>query len=380
MERILSLVVALLFSCTLLAEGKEVQFAGLAFITEHQDVGATFPHAQRFLREESLNALLWEKLSSLQNSSFILKADHLADITRSDSVIVLAIALDAEIISTEKIDGLYKVIAGISGQALFFDFKQQAVVASYPINVEHRLSFEAEPTEQQRFDAIRDVLFRTDENGLIGHAVNTLSAAKLRFGDGARLGIGSVSILDEARDHLPGYLRENPRRAETMVAQAFIRFLSESHQVSILPYTKGHAIGNRMATRLANGQVFNLEVPEADFSFDLTLERFKKAQFAQVAAGASWIYGAAVSVSLTEPLSGKKYLHARFKNGETKRIPSSQETIDDWPSFQESLFGLLTKLSNSFKEPRNDWARSASDNKSIADQLEATEKVIQLCK
>lgn len=373
-------VTLLLCSGALAQEPLEVQFAGLAFVTEHQDIGETFPYTQQLVNSQALNAQLWTNLAALDNPALKLTADSLADITRSDSVIVLAIALDGETVSSERIDGRHKLIASLSGQALFFDFKQQTLVASYPIGVERRDNFEVEPTEEQKRESVRALLYGTSENGLIGDAVKKLRNAAPTTHSGARIGLTSVSISPEALTFLPPYLQSNPRRAERMLAQTYIRFLSESHQIALLPYTKGDAIGNRMAMRLANGQVFNLQIPEPDYAFTLHLDRLKKARFGESAAGTSWIYGAAMNVTLTEPLSAKQYLQARVKYGTTKTVPSSQETLDDGPPFNEAMQGLLFELSNAFKQPNSDWARKATDDKSFAEQLAASEKVIQRCK
>src|SRR5690606_16397617 len=254
------------------------------------------------------------------------------------------------------------LLVDIAAQLLFFDAKQQIVVSTYPIVLEHIDVFGSEPDAEQKLNAVRNVLLGTGENGLFGYTAKSLVSATPSSKDGARLGVRNVQVTSDALAAFPASMQKDPRRAATMLAQDFTRFLAKSQQVAVLPYVKGDAIGNRMATRLANGQVFNLAIPEPDFAFDLTLERLKKVQYGQSAAGTSWIYGSLLRIALTEPLSGKQYLDASFKNGETKSVPVTQTVIDDWPSYHESISGLLTKLTIAMGDPKDPWAQRASDN------------------
>jgi hypothetical protein len=286
-----------------------VQFAGLAFISEHQDVQDTFPFSKKVVDQfangdSSLDRKLWLNVSAVDNPSFTLISDHLANLNSSDTAIVLALALDRETIATEKIGDTYKLLVDISAQALFFDFKQASIIASYPMVLENISAYKEPPTEAQKLEVVRALLSSTDGNSLLDYATQVLKSVTVNPKIGSRLGIRHVSVDPVAQAVLPPELRDNSHRVEVMLAQEFSNFLVKNQHVSVLPYTTGEAIGNRMSTRFANGQVFNLKIPEADFTFDLTLQGFKKVQFGQSVAGTSWVYGAFLKTTLSEPLSG----------------------------------------------------------------------------
>lgn len=361
-----------------------VQFAGVAFISEHQDVNDAFPLSKKVYdqlvnTDASLDHTLLSNVSAIDNPSFVLTSDHLANLNGTDSAIVLAFSLDRETTATEKIGDSYKLLVDISVEALFFDFKQTSIIASYPMVLESISVYKEPPTDAQKLEVVRAILSGTDSNSLPSYAVHTLKNITVNSKIGSRLGIRHVSIDSAAQTILPPELRDNSHRAEVMLAQQFSNFLVKNQHVSVVPYTTGEAIGYRMSMRFANGRVFNLKLPEADFTFDLTLQGFKKVQFGQSAAGTSWVYGAFVTVTLSEPLSGKEYLNSTFKNGETKSVPATQANVEDWPGYQESLLGLFNKLTLAFSDPASDWLAHATSEKTISQQLRSTKKVIEQC-
>ena len=107
-----------------------------------------------------------------------------------------------------------------------------------------------------------------------------------------------------------------------MVSEA----ISTRAGVPIIPYTKGHAVGNVFPMRVSDGTVYNLKLPDPDYAISVDLSNVKKVQFGQVAAGSSFIYGTFATVKIELPGMGTRYLDSSFKNGETKVVPLPRPT------------------------------------------------------
>jgi hypothetical protein len=210
--------------------------------------------------------------------------------------------------------------------------------------------------------------------------VASLEAVSIRERFGARIGVEQVIIGEKATPHLPEFLRESPRAAQVMVAQSFSKFLSKNQRVSVLPYTKGHAIGNKMSARFSDGRVYTLEIPEPDYSVDLDLRGFKKVEFDKRSSGTSWIYGAYLGIKVYESLTQKVFAELSLKNGVTKLVPASQTSVDDWAAFQESLQSLMEETTQQIDDPKRSWAKSHSADKSAVKHLKNLQPVMEACR
>ena len=79
-------------------------------------------------------------------------------------------------------------------------------------------------------------------------------------------------------------------------------------------------------------------------------------------------------------LSGRVYLDSEFKNGEVKLVPASQQGVDDFPAYTDSLRGLFTKLSNAMAAGGDPWLADAASAKDISQQIIAAKEVLNSCK
>ena len=132
--------------------------------------------------------------------------------------------------------------------------------------------------------------------------------------------------------------------------------------------------------RISDGEVFMLKLPEADYTIALDVPRFRKIKSGESAAGASYIYGAYAHVDIQEPVSGKHYLNADFKNGEVKLVPVTQSSVDDFPAYHDAIKGLFAKLSDNLAGNRTDWLSSATDTSGINKQITSTQELLKSCK
>ena len=213
---------------------------------------------------------------------------------------------------------------------------------------------------------------------MVGHFLHQLESASLPTAATRRVRVSNVLVDPEALSALPRYLG-GAGVAETWLADQFSAAVLEKTGVPILPYSKGYAVGNTMSARVADGTVYTLTIPEADYSISLELQSLKKVKFGQVAAGTSFIYGGFVHLLVQEQLSQHRYFDSVLKNGETKVVPATQSTVDDWPAFQDSITGLFKKFSATVGGNDEKWIRSSTAAADVMQQVTATRTVLKSC-
>jgi len=363
-----------------------VNFAGFAYVGDSDTTTVSYPYTTALEAEAHdgvsvLDAALRHAVSGVTNDTFTLVFDQLSSVkSGSGSAIVLAFALDRETVSVEQIAQDYKLLVELSGQALFVDFRELAVVASYPVVVQFIDVKSSPPSNDDVAATVRDLYLGTGPDGIFSNFSKTLANVRLNTAVQRRLRVTKAVMSDEAWAALQRTDAESRATLEAGLAQDFSKFLSANQQVPVLPPSKGHAIGNRMATRFADGSVYMLRIPEADYAIELSLDELRKVEYAKTAVGTSFVYGAFLSVNVLEPLSGKTYFDARLRNGATKVVPATQVSVDDAAAFQDTLLALMDKFTSALGKPDPGWAEKHTGDKTNVRQMKALDEVLLSCR
>lgn len=363
-----------------------VSLAGFSYSGDAQSIAARFPYTQRFnqamaAQGATTDKVLGQMLASTKIDNFTLQQGELAQLKGRDQAVAVSMVMTSETVSYERFGGLYKLFINLRGQALFFDFKSMTILRSYPITVAYLDVLGAPPSDAVLDDRVRKLFLGDgDKAGLLQRFASQLSVATLPEHVPRFLQVGKVSISPEARNELPEAFKATPTTAETWLADQLSEMIATRAGVPVLPYAKGYAIGNSMAMRFADGTVFNLKIPEADYVFSVDLTQFKRVKTGESAAGASFVYGSFVDLKLVEPVSGRSYLDAKIKNGEVKLVPATQSEIDDFPSYSVSLRSLFSKFTSVLGGKDDPWVKSAVTASDINAQISATKTVLQSCK
>lgn len=372
------------------AEELKVFYAGFAFIGDSADVKTLYPHSYRISQEKvagSGQTLLEKRLieaargATPPNYKFEYGD---ADLEKNQGL-VLALALDRENATVEKIGDDYKIVFDLSAQILVVDFKNAiSLVASFPIAIQLiDVSIGKEPDEEHLHRRFRE-LYLSDTHGglnLVSEFQKTLNRQPIKTKYSNRIKVAKAEISEEFLSIMPEPLRRNPQMASILMGQLFSKYLSANQLVSVLPFTLGQAIGGKMTTRFANGSVYNLRVPEPDYEIDLSMLKVKKVEFDKKASATSWIYGIYVGVSAFQRELGKSYLDAKFKQAVTKVVPASQTTVDDWAAYYEAsaqLFSGVTKQMN--EHPSKNWIKSHTKDENSREGLTKMSEVLEKCR
>lgn len=384
--RIIGCIVVLSIANPSLASTPDVYWSGFAFEGDFSAIEHRYPHSKLLSdRMEDdrpvLDTRLEAILQGIENNTFQIVIGKLGSIgPDAPSSIALAFVLDRETVSVEHIGDKYKLLVAISAQALFFDFKERAVVSTFPMSLIYVDVQDTQPTEADKATLVENLYLGSLKANVFDEFAKVLATAKLNTAVTRRIQVTVAAIDPTVVEFLPPFWQKDPKDFGAFISQQFGRSLSENQNVPVLPFTKGHAIGNRMSAIFANGDVYSLAIPEADYSVSLSLEKLVKKEYAKVPAGTSYIYGAYMEVKVEELFSGRSYFENTIKNGAYKVVPATQKTVDDWPAYQDSLLGLIDTLTAELSDPSKEWAKKHIGDGSKRKDLKSFGKVVQSCR
>ena len=385
MRVLISCICIVIFSLSnyVYAENKtNVFYAGFSFVGNHSDNQRLYPHSvalSKELDEKGLPILeqaLYSKVKSVSREDVVFVADELGDY-RDGNALTMAFAVDWENIAIEKIGDLYKIVIDLHAQILLFDYSEKKVIGSYPVAIQIRDAQNKKPSDEYIRSVIRSIYLNNNYDvNIFDEFTDRLSTVPVKASFGQHLQITSVTIEDKAVKHMPFSELAEKQAFQTLVAQNFGKYLSLNQNVSLLPYSKGEAIGSKMALRFSNGDIFNLTIPSPDYGIDLFVRGFKKVKAGETNAKVAWVYGSYLRIHVEQPDFKKVYLDIPFKNAAVKEVPKSQSTIDDWTAFQESLFAFFHEFSKQISSPSKKWLKSSTKEKDAKKQLAAFNKIL----
>ena len=367
------------------AQDNTVYFAGVAFTSAAANIQEVFPHASEALPSTgivTLNQQIQQQLRA-QPSHLDVVFDGLGSIKDSSKSTALALGIDSETTSVEHIGDLYKLRVEIAAQALFFDFKEKQVLGSFPFTIEYIDTSPTLPNAAQiQEDYGRMIFGAQGQHSLASQFVSTLANIQIPNAASKHLRVTSVTLGPKALEYIHDAAPQlDSAEIQHQVAQSFSKSLVNNQHISVLPYSSNQAIGSSMAARFIEGDAYQLKIPAADYEIHLNVAGFKKIDHAQSAAARVLLYGAFVDVTVTEPLSGKIYFSQRIKQGETKTVPVTQTTFEDWASARDTLLVLFDNFTKALSPGHSDWVKSGlPDTPQAKSQLSSLSELVLSCR
>lgn len=384
--RVLAWLCAALFISST-AQATDVHFAGLAFSGDGQSIPTRFPYTKRYLNglerdKVRVASVVYKAMAANKPANFDLAPlAAQANLRGEQQTIVVALVLNNETVSLERFGSVAKFFVQLRGQALFFDFKSMSVLRAYPLSFAYIDLLDHYPDESEIDERIRVVFNGTDKKpGLYSRFAAAVHKATLPGQTPCFLQVGNVSVSPEAVKGLPDTLTSVKGASETWLADMLAEAISNRTGVPMLPYAKGYAVGKVMSMKVADGEVYNLKMPEADYAFSLALTGVKKVELQKTAAEAAFVYGAYATVRFDEPFSNKNYLDLALKNGETKLVPSTQDWVDDIPPYADAMRGLFNKLGENLAGNTTPWLKTAATGNNVDRQIQQTTEKLKSCK
>lgn len=339
----------------------DVFFAGLAYLGDFEYIDSSYPlsialNDTQYLKKigkKSIDATLLEKIDASPPKH--IRVNHtLGDLNRSKSI-GLAVAIDRELVSVEQFntsDVFTKIIVDISAQLLFYDFDTMTLIKDVPLSFAFNHILEGKQEVSKEVQAqLAERLYFAEPDGFLNKIVETLRELSLEEISPIRFQLTQIGIHERVIEQLK--CCRNDDQFRQYLGQYFSAQLSAQHQLSVLPYNRGYALGNQLPGRFANGNIFTLTMPEPDFEFDLQLKNVSKQ-----ADDGKIIYGAQLWFKFHEPFREQTYIQGDYRYGVHKIAADNQVLTDDWAAWEDALEGLLDALVAQLGAPQRVWHKT----------------------
>jgi len=377
------LVLLLLFHTTLaFAQPTRLHFAGMGFMGQFSGKNTLYPYTARIMvdDEQKLQKSLWQRVKAVKNPSFQIDMDSLGDYKKGDAL-TLAFALEYENIGFEQIGDNYKIDIDLRANILIFDFKELQVVASYPVAIQLRDLSDHQPSGEELLQKIRGLYLNEKGLNIFAEFSDRLSTLKFKPHFNNTLKVRNVTIEKAALPVIPKKSETRKKiEYEVQLAQTFSSFLTKNQNVSVLPYSKGHAIGNKMALQIANGDVYNLKIPDETYAIDITLRKFSKTNIGGNDYKSVWGYASYFAFKVSIPGEDKNFVDAKFRGLVTKSIlKDTSHAVYDWAIYSESINKLFDEFTQHISQPDQDWLKGVTATKNIVAQMDKFNEIIKSC-
>ena len=352
MQKIILIVLMVMFFTPASFASQDVKYAGFAFVGNAKDISVNFKYSSqinamkdeqgRSIFDREVQKFFKDNASTMPGVNILMGED-------SKTKLAVALALTRENISVVNIDDVYKVVVSLSCNVTFLDFDGMKVAATYPIYLEYIDVQQNQPDEDYKINLVKKLYFSDD--------FSILKILKERW---RKIGLKNEAILtmkllnvnleDEAKDKLTVY-KDNFGAFESLLAQRFSDALSSKLNVSVLPYAKDY-LGGRMSLVFSDARMQDFQIPTSSYGIDLTLRKLTKEFYKEGVGDNAFLYGAYTTVKIYDPDLGKIYWEQKVKYGAVKNIPKLQKTTDDYSVFDEMTGLVVGEIIKTIKEDK----------------------------
>ena len=333
-----------------------VYFAGVSFLGDHRFIDTNYPVATALNKatpeqpQAALDKAFFELLSAQSATLPFSLSRNLANY-KSGPAIAMTLAIERESISIETFEDYRKVVAETSAQVLFFDFQAMRLIASIPVDIARNdvinLNASLDKARTDNLTALYQPTSNAD-NSLLSVASGHIRQFGLPKEGVLRFKVHAVNIGEKASPLVPERVQHDA--LAQVFGQYFTAQLTHLGGLNMIPYTKGYAIGNKMAGRMANGDVYTLTLPEADYVFTVDISNFK-----HIAQPNKHLFASRVKFTAKEATRSDAMLDDYFHAAVAKLVSDQQTYIDDWAAYEDALETVLSDLAQQLSAPEKKW-------------------------
>ena len=382
------LVLAISLQCHLVS-AKEVLFAGVAFTGNANQRELLYPWAEKLAQEKNtenlsvLDIAVREAMQDFSSESLQLKYDQAKD-TRSGSTITLAFGLGGESMELVKFKSEVIAIYRIMTRIVVFDWAsdQKKLIASFPLQIVYQDVSPHAPTAEQQEQVFRRLYTDTGWDGNVFQSLKAkLQQTQIKEKYGLYMGVGKVKLGAEAQT-LMSQAGVDAQTYETSIAQTLESVLSYELGVGLVPYTTGEAIANTMALRFSDARVFNLRLPESDYSVNFMVKNFRHVE--RESSRVSQVFIAAYArpqVALNAGAQGTFYFDDDVKHINSLAF-SAQENVDldYWSAYQTALRTLMVRFAKATQQSDPKIVKDLSPEKDLTTAFAQLKTIVEKCK
>ncbi|WP_321392648.1 hypothetical protein [uncultured Desulfuromusa sp.] len=276
-----------------------------------------------------------------------------------------------ELVSHEQVGDVYKVIGEVSGQLVFFDFSTMSLIENYPVSMakNHVVNL-SKNVKSEGEKILADVYLGThDHESILNLAAKILSEIKINESTGVRFQVKNIKISENVINTLNK--KTNIDKLRKYVGYFFSSRLKNKYDVVVLPFLKDYSVSNTMSGRFSNGDIYNLKVPEPDYSFNISIKKIKKKQF----KNSNMIYACQIHFTMEDTFQNSKYIDGYYHYSVPKLLLDNQENTDDTSAYIDAIESLLDELVIQLAKPNKKWLKLHGGNNTSYDQFNAKRRL-----
>ena len=360
-----------------------VQVAGFSFSNDYSHSDYFYPMTKQISQENNLDKIFAGYVKKIKNKDIKFAFEQSGN--KNDNSIAMTFSVNKESkIVTKLSDKQWKIVVVLDSQILFFDFNQMKVINTIPLTVTYIGVENKEPTNEDLKKILEGLLVGNNPNvttNVFKVASQRIADIKIKEKYGNRIKVGNVIISDNAKNIIESN-KGNVSGYKMLVAQSFSKNLAEKQGVAVLPFTFGESIGNKMTLTFSDLRVYNLEVPEADYLVDITIDNFKTSDNKLSATALTRFFAVFSKIKFYQPDTNKVYMNSKIRHIQQKTMSTTEVTSDlfGYGATTEDLFVQFLKNINYVD---SDWLDNAvaPDLKSkTKDEMKAVSALLQKCK
>jgi hypothetical protein len=380
-----SLCLSLLLFHSISYANDSIIYSGFSFVGNYSENQERYPYATELLSETAENGMpvLDYALREVMTQHY-QRPEKLIDSQKDvDSGTTLALAFGLSQESVEKVGWknknlyVYRVLA----QVMIFDFNQKLLLANFPAMLQHQEIDKNVRDVQAHRKVFKQIYLDTHnkEKSIFYEWVTRLNSIVIKGSYPFFLKVESLEADPDLLKQLPKHLSQSAYISE--IVQLFETVLSKEQGVSLVPYTKGQAVGAKMPMRFSDATVLQLELPAADFLFEINLHSFKH-MMNNDGNCHKHAFGAFATISLSLSASKKEYIKQRFKKVNFAVFSAKDNVdVDIWHSQQTTLRSLFVEFSKQISQrDKMILSEMVKNTKRVKKQLKEVEEVIFKCR
>jgi len=377
------------FAATALQAKQNVQFAGIAFVGGLKDAEVTMPYVTKVLSDSKIriaNTELMKIVSKVDREDLVfLTGGEGGGSINSGSALATAVAISAESFRDNRTSFGNTLKLSLRAQILTFDFTNKRVISSFPVYSASVKSYnETTDMAALREELVVKTLINNDEDpgkSIFDKVGKKLETLKFKEGWKVYVQVRDVTVNPPAEEILKA--NNIPVDAyKSWLAAAFSSGLSDFHDIPVLPYTKGQALG-AMRLRFDEGNDVSFSLPPADFAVDLVARGFGTKELGSTSATTTKTHGVGMEVGFSDVALGSLF----SENMQMGRVVqySKDAQVGEWPIYEEVQLVLITEFMGQLVKPDKKWMdrhlKTKSKYKEIVKQMKTIDKnIIQIIK
>ncbi len=336
-----------------------VQVAGFSFSNDYSHSDYFYPMTKQISQENNLDKIFAGYVKKIKNKDIKFAFEQSGN--KNDNSIAMTFSVNKESkIVTKLSDKQWKIVVVLDSQILFFDFNQMKVINTIPLTVTYIGVENKEPTNEDLKKILEGLLVGNNPNvttNVFKVASQRIADIKIKEKYGNRIKVGNVIISDNAKNIIESN-KGNVSGYKMLVAQSFSKNLAEKQGVAVLPFTFGESIGNKMTLTFSDLRVYNLEVPEADYLVDITIDNFKTSDNKLSATALTRFFAVFSKIKFYQPDTNKVYMNSKIRHIQQKTMSTTEVTSDlfGYGATTEDLFVQFLKNINNVD---SDWLDNA---------------------